>query len=630
MGRNHLFKTILITLLLLWAVFALWPTFQMYTMTPEERQAKVEDGSIAELEEKAIKRGLDLQGGIYLVYEVDFPSLVRELARTTDEQLETMLAACRAEMNVSSESFLNILKAKFAAAELPLSRYWGDRSDSDGKVSAFLHEQADSAVDRAMRKLRNRIDRFGVSEPDIQRQGSRRIVIALPGVMDPERAKERIGQTALLEFKILKDADMYGRTLERIDRLMAREAADLAGVNVAETDTTQAQAKQEHAQDKVMSVGELFGDSETPAGDDTSVVVDEKIFSEHPFMALLRAGGAGRQVSVPIENIGAVDRILARDDVKALIPDDADFLWSSSTYQVADKSYRALYLVKKEADITGKYLTSAKVNISTDPQYAGQPEVSFTLNREGGRIFSRVTGANVKKFMAIVLDDRVISAPQIQGKIPGGSSRITGIGDMDEARDMAIVLEVGSLPAPIQVVEERQVDATLGADSIKKGSYSALIGLALVILFMLVYYKLSGVVANMALLMNLLLLMAVLAQFHFTLTLPGIAGIILTIGMAVDANVLVFERIREELRTGKTVRASIEAGYGRAFRTILDANLTTLFTALVLYQFGTGPIRGFAVTLSIGIVVSMFTALVVTRVVFDAITARRTLTKLSI
>ena len=629
MGRKNLFKTVLIGLLLLWAVYALWPTIQMYTMPAEKKQAMDADGSLAAMEERAIKLGLDLQGGIYLVYEVDFPGLVRELARSADDQLDALLDECRAEMNVSSERFLDILQTKCKAQNLALSRYWGDRSDSDGKVASYLEEQANSAVDRAMRKLRNRIDRFGVSEPDIQRQGSRRIVIALPGVMDPERAKERIGQTALLEFKMCKDSDIYMRTLERIDRMLAKATADGKG-ETAEADTTQAAVKQSEAKDKVMSVGELFGESENAAAD-SSVVVDEKLFEEHPFYALLRTtGAAGREVSVPIENVGAVDRVLAREDVQALIPEDAQFLWGSEPFNVADKSYRYLYLVKEEAEITGKYLTSAKVNISTDPQYAGMPEVSFTLNREGGRVFSRVTGANIKKFMAIVLDDRVISAPQITTKVPGGSGRITGIGDMEEARDLAIVLEVGSLPAPIQVVNERQIDATLGQDSISKGSYSALIGLALVVIFMVVYYGLSGLIANLALILNMLFLMAVLAQFHFTLTLPGVAGIILTIGMAVDANVLVFERIREELRTGKTVRASIEAGYSRAFRTIFDANLTTLFTALVLYQFGTGPLRGFAVTLSIGIIVSMFTALVVTRVVFDAMTARRTLTKLSI
>jgi preprotein translocase subunit SecD len=232
--------------------------------------------------------------------------------------------------------------------------------------------------------------------------------------------------------------------------------------------------------------------------------------------------------------------------------------------------------------------------------------------------------------MAIVLDDKVVSAPRIQDKIHDGRSRITGIPDMDEAKMVAIVLRAGALPAPVQIMEERTVGPSLGQDSIKMGAWSAAIGMGLIILFMIIYYRMAGAIADFALILNIILLMAVLAQFHFTLTLPGVAGIVLTIGMAVDANVLVFERIREELRTGKTVKASIDAGYSRAFRTILDANVTTLLTALVLYQFGTGPLRGFAVTLSIGIVVSMFTALVVSRLIFTHITARRTLTKLSI
>ncbi|MBN2414606.1 protein translocase subunit SecD [bacterium] len=635
MGRKNTFKIIFIFLLVLWALYSLWPSFTLWTMNPQERETLKKEGKLVSLESKAIRMGLDLQGGIYLVYETDFPELIKQLARSTDDDLNGLLQACREEMNVSAEPFLDILAAKCAADNIPLSRYWGERGDSDSDILAFLRTQASNAVDRALRKLRNRIDRFGVSEPVIQRQGLRRIIIQLPGVMDPERAKEQIGKTALLELKLLVDSDKYGRTIEKIDRLLAQgTSAGLSDTTAAESDTTSQSVQQKEREDKAISVSELFGDepgtAET-ASSDTSLLVDEALYKENPFISLLATTGQmGREVLVPINNVAAIDRILAREDVQALIPEDAEFLWGSEEFTRGEQRYRFLYLVKKKAEITGQYLTETRVSISQDPQYAGMPEVHFTLNREGSRIFSRVTGANAKKFLAIVLDDKVMSAPQIQGKITGGRSRITGIGNMQEAKDLSVVLEVGALPAPIQIVQENQVDATLGKDSIQKGSYSALFGLILVILFMVVYYKFSGLIADLALLMNLVILMAVLAQFHFTLTLPGIAGIILTVGMAVDANVLVFERIREELRTGKTVRAAIEAGYSRAFRTIFDANLTTLFTALVLYQFGTGPIRGFAVTLSIGIVVSMFTALVVTRVIYDGITSRKTLTKLSI
>ena len=355
------------------------------------------------------------------------------------------------------------------------------------------------------------------------------------------------------------------------------------------------------------------------------------MFEENPFLALLRdTRRYGHNVSVPIENVTAVDRIIQREDIQRLVPSDAEFLWGSEPFQIADRTYRELFLLKKEAELTGQYLTDARVTIGSDVQSAGQPEVHFSLNRQGARIFSRVTAANIGKLMAIVLDNRVVEDAVIQTKIPDGRSRITGIGEMDKAKMVSIVLEVGALPAPVEIIQERTIGPSLGQDSITRGKYSALIGMCIVVIFMILYYRMSGMIADVALLMNLLIVLAILAQFRFTLTLPGVAGIVLTIGMAVDANVLVFERIREELRTGKTVRASIDAGYARAFRTILDANVTTLLTALVLYQFGTGPIRGFAVTLSIGIVVSMFTALVVTRLIFTHITARRTLTRLSI
>ncbi len=423
-------------------------------------------------------------------------------------------------------------------------------------------------------------------------------------------------------------------------------ASELRGTEFFEAvlpdDTTsqsqKAKEEQKVSEDDVVSVSELFGDEEIPLGEeeisasegDTSLLVDKEMFEENPFLALLRtAERGGSEVIVPVENVNAVDRILAREDVQSRIPPNAEFLWSSEEQKVGDRSYKTLYLVNTDAALTGKYLEDARVTIGSDVKSAGRPVVNFTLDRAGARIIGRVSGANIGKRMAIVLDQKVFTAPVIQSKL-GASSQITGSESMEDAQLIAIILKAGALPAPVSIIEERTVGASLGEDSIRQGAGSALIGMCLVILFMLIYYRMSGIVANVALIFNLILLFAVLAQFGFVLTLPGVAGIVLTIGMAVDANVLVFERIREELRTGKTVRASIDSGYSRAFKTILDANITTLLTALVLYQFGSGPIRGFAVTLSIGIIVSMFTALVVTRAIFDTITSRWTLKTLSI
>jgi preprotein translocase subunit SecD len=361
--------------------------------------------------------------------------------------------------------------------------------------------------------------------------------------------------------------------------------------------------------------------------------VNQEFFAENPFLALLfDFRGQGGEIGVPQANRYAVEKILSDPDLQKVIPGDAEFLWSSKSIPFRDDFFWQLYMVKEEPGLTGKYLTDADVQIGGGGSFqtAGQAVVQFELNSEGARTFARLTGANVGKRMAIVLDDNVYSAPVIRSKIPRGSGVIEGIDDMKEAQEIAIVLRAGALPAPVKIIEERTVGPSLGADSIEKGTKSAAIGFIVVVLFMLVYYRMSGAIADLALLMNMVFVFAVLAGFGFTLTLPGVAGIILTIGMAVDANVLIFERIREEIRSGKTVRSAIDNGYARAFSAILDANVTTLISAVVLYQFGTGPIRGFALTLSIGILSSLFTALVVSRVVFDFLTSRFVFKKLSI
>jgi SecD/SecF fusion protein len=338
------------------------------------------------------------------------------------------------------------------------------------------------------------------------------------------------------------------------------------------------------------------------------------------------------QVIVAEEDIPRVDSLLSRLEVKALVPSDMELEWGSAYHNYRGERVKKLYLLKKKPELTGAHLTDAKVTIGRglDPEIANRPVVNMRLDRRGASIFSRVTGANIERLLAIVLDGNVYSAPRIKSKIPDGRAIITGIGRMTEAKDLAIVLKAGALPAPVNTIEERTVGPSLGEDSIRKGINAAIIGMILVVLFMVFYYKGAGLIADLALVLNLIFVMAALAGLRAALTLPGIAGIILTIGMAVDANVLIFERIREELRAGKTVRVAIDAGYSRAFRTILDANLTTFFTALILYLVGTGPVKGFGTTLMLGIASSMFTAIVVTRVIFDSLTAGREVARLSI
>jgi len=590
---------------------------------------------ISKNDAKAIKRGLDLQGGTYLVYETNLPKLMRDVAKNKDTRFEEIMKALDAVAATPNADYFAALQEKFNAANIRLSRHFGTRAQTDAQIVEALKQEADDAIAQNLEILRNRIDQFGVSEPSITKQGNRRVVVELAGITDVGRAKRIIGQTALLEFNLVKEPQIFQDVITKIDDLLKRDLAGKSGTpDTSKTDSTGAGGKV--SQDKTVNVSDLFAGSASVSGDSTgtssdSVQVDKDIFSGNPFISLLRDVGRG-EVAVPAQNVRAVERILNTPEVKKIIPPDAEFAWSNKTEQVADEKYYYLFLVKKEPELNGALLTDARQQLASGAGMTRQGEwtVSMQMNDEGTKIFSRVTGANVNKRLAIMLDKNVVMAPNIKERIPSGSASIEGSMDANEAKDLAIVLRAGSLQAPMHVIEERTVGPSLGQDSITKGTWAALISLILVMLFMAVYYKLSGVLADVALVLNLVILLAFMALFKATLTMPGIAGIILTIGMAVDANVLILERIREELRTGKTVRTSIDAGYDRAFWTIFDSNITTFLTALVLFQFGTGPIKGFAITLMIGIMVSMFTAIVVTRVVYDYVSRRYNLKALSI
>ena len=492
---------------------------------------------------KKINLGLDLQGGMHLVLEVDTIKAVESTVERIAQELRTSLrderirytaidrvGGTKISAKISGqehiEKFQKLLDKDFKDLRILSKTVQGDVLDI---VMDLPEKESDGirllAAEQALETIRNRIDQFGVNEPDIRNQGENRILIQLPGIKDTQRAKALIGKTALLEFKLLDEGHDV-------------EAA-------------------------------LKGD--IPAGSELlyQITIDNETL---------------REIKTP-------------------------------------------YLIKKRTLLTGAYLTDAKVQI--DSQF-NEPYVSIDFDKKGARIFERITEENVKKRLAIILDNKVYSAPVIQEKISGGAARITGNFTAETARDLAIVLRAGALPAPVNIIEERTVGPSLGTDSIRKGLIAMLIGGLVVVLFMAIYYKGAGLIADFALLLNIVLVAGGLAAFQATLTLPGIAGIILTIGMAVDANVLIFERIREELALGKTPRASVDAGFNRAALTILDANITTLIAALVLFQFGTGPIKGFAVTLSLGVVSSVFTALVVSRLIFDYLLMNRKIKQLSI
>jgi protein-export membrane protein SecD len=521
-------------------------------MSPESQKALSDQDptGLASLQKKAIKLGLDLKGGMYVLMEVD--------------------------------------------------------------KSNLKPEEAVDAVDRALEVIRNRVDQFGVTEPVIQKAGSDKIVIELAGLQDVDRARELIGRTAQLEFKLTETPDNTKNLLAQLDRVISRKAA---GVTKTESkpDTTKKSdtKKPDQKKDSTDVLKSLFGGDTAQKGADTLPEVEPGV----GLSGILQPLGEGYLFGVEANDIPIVQKFLSDPEVLAAIPSDVQLAWSTGPVSSGGFSYpRGIYVLKSRVELSGKHLTDAQPRRDN----FGKWVVDFKLDRQGGQIFSAVTGANIGKPLAIVLDNQVESAPIIQSRIRDrGQIELGSVSTLEASRDLSIVLRAGALPAPVKIVENRVIGPSLGKDSIKKGLTSAVIGGLAVILFIAVYYKVSGVIADFALLLNVLFLMAVLAAFHATLTLPGIAGIILTMGMSVDSNVLIFERIREELRTGKTVRASIDAGYKRALLTIIDSHVTTLITALVLFLFGTGPIKGFAVTLSAGIVISLFTALVITKMIFD-------------
>lgn len=471
--------------------------------------------------------------------------------------------------------------------------------------SKLTEDEAEGALDRAIEVIRNRVDQYGVTEPVIQKQGDDRMVVQLPGIEDEEALKSLIGRTALLEFKLVLTEAEASSVFDRVDRILAGTAlSDTAAADSTVADTAAAYA-----------------------GPLDSLYADRPLTSKF----VSRDGGVAWVAKQDVRQVRRLLEQAAGGEDLSELPVDALLAWGDEeeTLRGGEKA-RALYVLDRATPLKGSGIQNARVRIGMDADDPNAPGVEMIMNSTGRTIFARMTGNNVGRRIAIVLEGQVASAPVVRDKIRDGVASITGGFTDKEAQQLNVVLKAGALPAPMLFIEERTVGPSLGSDSIRRGIRAGLVGAVIVVVFMLLYYRGSGIIAVLALILNIFFLFAILAGFHATLTLPGIAGIVLTIGMAVDANVLIFERIREEIRNGKTVRAAIESGYRRAFVTIVDANVTTLISAVVLYQFGTGPIKGFAVTLSAGIVANMFTAVLVTRLVFDGITARFQPRKLSI
>jgi len=643
MSKNLTPRYIIIGIVLAWALLTLWPSVKYQQLSPEDIEDMREAGTLETLENKIIKQGLDLKGGIYIVLEVDLPTLVTTLAINKDAKFERTVNDVRKILGENPQrKFFTVFTEKISENGLRLPRYYDvDYGAKADDILNSIREQADDAINRVLEILQNRVDQFGVSEPTIQKQGNRRIIVELAGIQDSERARVLLQSTAQLEFFMVKSPEVTNDILSQIDKVIKGDEELEALVAAVEGDQAQTEdGELAVSNDQTISISELFGEDglsseDTESGDTAAVVVDQNIFQERPFSSMLRA--LGNNIAVPEKNLYAIKKIINKPEVqdklslgngRFLFAPDAE---SFTTNTGLEEPLVYMYYLEHDADLTGGVIEEANATIGGQGTSAvGQPIVLLDMNSDGARTWSRITGANIGRRIAIVLDKKVHMAPSIRTKITDGGTLIEGFANMDEAKDIAIVLRAGALPAPVKIIEERIVGPSLGADSVKAGTYSVLLGLALILVFLLVYYKLSGIIADFALIWNILLVLAVLASLGATLTLPGIAALILTVGMSVDANVIIFERIREELRKGKTPRTAIDSGYARALTTIIDANVTTLVAALVLYQFGTGPIKGFATVLFWGIMISMFTAIFVTRTIFNSFTERRGLNKLSI
>ena len=601
------------------AIYFLYPTYKDYSLHQQLAKLSGSDSlafvdsherDIIDARTKRVKLGLDLQGGMRVVLEVNVLKLIEDLAKNRDDAFTQIMKEVRDATRTSEEDPVVMLRKKFEERKIRMSRYYGSLRDDDDKITSNLQDESKKAIDRGMEIVRNRVDQYGVSEPSIQKLGGSRIIVELPGVTKEAEVRQLLQGTALLEFKLLKDPELAYRVMTSMDNL-------LATTGVADsTDTTQ--TKTVAAQDTGTAVTDT-GKINTPEGE----MSQEEFARKHPFFTLARvSNNMPGEAFVAAADKDKVRRILDRPDVQRVIPNDMEFLWSAKPdkrISTPENPYFVLYPVKKTAELTGGVVTNARATI--DQSY-NQPIVTMEMNSEGSRDWARITGANVNKRIAIVMDNVVFSAPVVRNKITGGNSQIEGMDNLEEARLLEIVLKAGALPAPVDIIEQRSVGPSLGEDSIRSGLFSATLATILTLVFMVLYYRTGGIVADFALVFCLLFLTAVLAAFQGTLTLPGIAGIILTLAVAVDANVLIYERIREEQETGKTLRAAIDAGYAKAWTAIFDSNLTTFITGVILYQFGTGPVQGFALTLMIGIVASMFSAIFITRVILDIMTER--------
>ena len=641
-------KIFLTVFFLALSAYYLYPSAQNYIiqrnldeLEGQELQQYREENiqKIRNVGERALSLGLDLQGGMHVTLEVRTDALIRELAVDTDDTFEEVMQVAQARADAQDISIIEAFISEFEQRdpEARLSRYFRNtdagitRRSSNAEVAQYLQEQADNAIDRAISIIRDRVDRYGVTEPSIQKQGARRVVVELPGIDEPDRVRNLLKGTARLEFHLMTEPTDLQRSLQQIieyfeqtDAVDDAPASDTTANDNAPAEGDEGESEPIATADGADTAGaeemlDMADTSDTAdAAFDPTSLIDQPDVEEptNELLAVMQPLGEGVVFGIVSEQDTArVNRLIQREEVLQMLPNNVRLLYTASPVGQTESGLEMYYLlgVREEVEMTGEVITDARVDFDE----LNQAEVTMVMTSDGARTWARLTGANVNKNIAIVLDGYVYSYPTVINRIVGGRSSITGLDSRTEAQDIVTVLMSGALPAPVDIVEERTVGPSLGEASIRAGFISVTVGLLLVALFMIWFYRTAGLVADMALLFNIIFIFGILAAFNATLTLPGIAGIVLTIGMAVDANVLIFERIREEQATGKTLKAAIDAGYAKAFSAIFDANITTFFVGAILYSFGVGPIQGFAVTLMAGILSSLFTAIVVSRIVFD-------------
>lgn len=676
--KKNLSRIIITIVLIALSLYFLYPTYQDYKLNQEMKNLTGQDSidfvdkhqsELINARDKRIKLGLDLKGGMYVVMDVDVVKLLEDMAAKKDETLTGILTEVRELSKNNEEIIMETFKIKLKDKGLTLKSYYGEVRDSEADVESKLNAEIDNALDRAVEIVRNRVDQYGVAEPQIQKIGNSRIIVELPGVSNPEEVRKLLEGTALLEFKLVYNPQSVVKVMEAINSIMVKDTSimtdsvtsslntdtlnksttsltssndsadnksagkkdSLKDNNKAVVDNKKDSLKDKKTTDKKDTSSKTSNDTANKtdtslAANDTSQsdtdntdqtqLSEEEFKEKYPFFTLVSLNQESGTADGYVRDIDKdkVERLLNREDVKNIIPSDMQFAWSNRTFGEGNEKVHVLYAVKKDPELTGKVIVDARSNI--DPTN-NTPIVTMEMDVEGAADWARITGSNINKRIAIVLDNVVYSAPVVRNKISGGNSQIEGMANVQEAKLLEIVLKAGALPAPVKIIEERSIGPSLGEDSIRSGIISSVAALLLVALFMVFYYRFGGGIADVALLINMLIILGVMASLKATLTLPGIAGLILSIGMSVDTNVLIFERIREETDAGKPIKTAVELGYKKAFSAIIDSHLTSIITGIILYQFGSGPIQGFALTLICGLLANLFTAIVITHYIFD-------------